>query len=76
MNNIFIKSAEKVDNTIHLICEKEIEISFPIFDNDTKESIINELNYENYIINNLKFFEQILDIFLKQNNRITKISNN
>jgi hypothetical protein len=71
MNNIFIKSAEKVDNTIHLICEKKIEISFPIFDNDTKESIINELNYENYIIN-----EQILDIFLKQNNRITKISNN
>lgn len=42
MNNIFI----------NLICEKEIEISFPIFDNDTKESIINELNNENYIINN------------------------
>lgn len=48
MNNIFIKSAKKVDNTIHLICKKEIEISFPIFYNDTKESIINELNYENY----------------------------
>lgn len=76
MNNIFIKSAEKVDNNIHLICEKEIEISFPIFDNDTKKSIINELNYENYNVVNLKFLEQILDIFLKQNNRITKISNN
>lgn len=75
MNNIYIKSAQKKDDNIHLICQKEFEISFPIFDNDTKESIINEINYESFIINNLHFLEKILDIFLKSNNRISKILN-
>ena len=75
MNNIFIKSAEKKNNSIHLTCQKNIIISFPILNDDSKDLILNELFNENYEIINLKFLDMILDIFLKNDNRIIKISN-
>lgn len=71
--NYLLISAEKKNNKIHLICEN-ITIEFEIFEHDTIESIINDMKYENLIITNIKFFMLAINIFLKPNNRIYKIS--
>lgn len=71
--NFVLISAEKKNNKIHLICEN-MTIEFEIFEHDTVESIINDMKYENLIITNIKFLILVINIFLKSNNRIYKIS--
>ena len=72
MNYVLI-SAEKKNNKIHLICESTT-IEFEILEDDTIESIINDMKSEDLIIVNINFLKLSLKIFLKPNNRIYKIS--
>jgi len=71
MNYVLI-SAEKINNTIHLICDK-VTITFYIIKNDSLELILEDMIKENLIITNIKFLMLAINIFLKPNNRIYKI---
>ena len=73
MNNVCIISGEKKDNNIHLITNNNFLITFKIFNNDSVDKIIEELYNENIIIDNLNFLQHLLNIFVKKNNRISKM---
>ena len=72
MNYILI-STEKKNNKIYLFCENAI-IEFEIFLDNTIESIFYEMKKENLNIVNINFLKLSLNIFLKPNNRIYKIT--
>ena len=61
MNYVLI-SAEKINNTIHLICDK-VTITFYINKNDSLELILEDMIKENLIITNIKFLRLAINIF-------------
>ena len=72
MNDILV-SAEKKNNIIYLFCKNTI-INFDIKENDTFESILDDMKNENIIIENIGLLKIIVNIFLKPNNRILKLT--
>jgi hypothetical protein len=72
MNDVLV-SAEKKNNIIYLFCKNTI-INFDIKENDTFESILDDIKNENIIIENIGLLKIIVNIFLKPNNRILKLT--
>jgi len=72
MNDVLV-SAEKKNNIIYLFCKNTI-INFDIKENDTFESILDDMKNENIIIENIGLLKIIVNIFLKPNNRILKLT--
>ena len=72
MNDILV-SAEKKNNIIYLFCKNTI-INFDIKENDTFESILDDMKNEYIIIENIGLLKIIVNIFLKPNNRILKLT--
>lgn len=71
--NYVLVSAEKKNNKIHLFCKNTI-IVFNIRENDTFETIINDMKNDNIIIENIGLLKLVINIFLKPNNRIFKLT--
>ena len=71
--NYILVSAEKKENIIHLICDKGT-IVFPITYDDTIEEIVQDMKNEDLFITNIDFLKLVIKIFLKPNNRISKLS--